>query len=199
MPNTGREMQTARNGGRAAARETGLGIAQTGLDTLLNLDPLLFCQENKMKPTRTLAALALAGSALLGGCASNAGQTYPYSSENYGSQTNTGYGTIESIQVAQGQASTSGTGAVIGGLVGALAGNQVGSGSGRTAATVAGAVGGAAIGNRVEANRNAGSAQNYQINVRLDNGEYRSIVQDSIYDLRVGNRVRVVDGRVYRY
>ena len=153
-----------------------------------------------MKPTRTLAALALAGSALLTGCASNSGQTYPYSSETYGSQSNAaGYGTIESIQVVQDQGSTSGAGAVIGGLVGALAGNQVGSGTGRAAATVAGAVGGAAIGNKVESNRNTNGAQNYQINVRLDNGEYRSLVQDSIYDLRVGNRVRVVDGRVYRY
>jgi outer membrane lipoprotein SlyB len=39
----------------------------------------------------------------------------------------------------------------------------------------------------------------YAVNIRLDNGEYRTIVQDSVVDLRVGNRVRVVDGRVYRY
>ena len=31
------------------------------------------------------------------------------------------------------------------------------------------------------------------------NGEYRTVVQDSAADLRPGNRVRVVDGRVYRY
>ena len=60
-------------------------------------------------------------------------------------------------------------------------------------------VAGAAIGNRVEANRNAESQQMYAVNVRLDNGEYRTIVQDNVYDLRVGNRVRIVDGRVYRY
>ena len=92
-----------------------------------------------------------------------------------------------------------GAGAVVGGLVGALAGNQVGSGGGRTAATVAGGVAGAAIGNSVEANRNAGAQQMYAVNIRLDNGEYRTIVQDNVYDLRVGNRVRIVDGRVYRY
>jgi hypothetical protein len=33
----------------------------------------------------------------------------------------------------------------------------------------------------------------------LDNGDYRTINQDSAYDLRVGNRVRLVDGRIYRY
>ncbi|MGB9107914.1 MAG: glycine zipper 2TM domain-containing protein, partial [Telluria sp.] len=79
------------------------------------------------------------------------------------------------------------------------AGNQVGSGGGRTAATVAGGVAGAAIGNNVERNRSADGQQMYQVNIRLDNGEYRTVVQDSVYDLRVGNRVRVVDGRAYRY
>jgi outer membrane lipoprotein SlyB len=155
-----------------------------------------------MKATRTLAAL-VAASALLGGCASNTPQP-SYANDGYRSgydnTASTGYGTIESIQVTTGDGRTSGAGAVIGGLAGALAGNQVGSGSGRTAATVAGGVAGAAIGNRVEANRNAESQQQmYAVNVRLDNGEYRTIVQDNVYDLRVGNRVRIVDGRVYRY
>jgi outer membrane lipoprotein SlyB len=83
--------------------------------------------------------------------------------------------------------------------VGALAGNQVGSGGGRTAATVAGGVAGAAIGNNVERTAMPEGQQMYAVNVRLDNGEYRTVVQDSVYDLRVGNRVRMVDGRVYRY
>ncbi|MBC7858179.1 MAG: glycine zipper 2TM domain-containing protein, partial [Burkholderiaceae bacterium] len=79
-----------------------------------------------------------------------------------------------------------------------LLGNQVGSGSGRSAATVAGAVGGALVGNEVEKSRSQGR-EAYQIGIRLDNGDYRVIAQDSVQDLRVGNRVRVVDGRVYRY
>lgn len=153
-----------------------------------------------MKPSHTtIAAIVLAGTALVSGCSSTS-TSRPYDSGNYSSASqNMGYGVIDSIQVTRGQASTSGAGAVVGGLIGALAGNQVGSGSGRTAATVAGAVGGAVVGNNVENNRNANGADMYQINVRLDNGEYRSIMQDSVYDLRVGNRVRVVDGRVYRY
>jgi outer membrane lipoprotein SlyB len=161
-----------------------------------------FCQENNMKATRTLAAAVLASTALLTGCASTS--TDPYAQNNgYNSGYNNvsmGYGTIESIQVSQGGGNrTSGAGAILGGVVCALAGNQVGSGSGRTAATVAGGVAGAAIGNNVERNRQAGGAEQYQINVRMDNGEYRTVTQDSVYDLRVGNRVRIVDGRVYRY
>ena len=159
-----------------------------------------------MKATGTLAAL-VAASAILGGCASTSSQPY-YGNDGYRDGYNTssrdsasaGYGTIESIQVTNTEGRTSGAGAVVGGLVGALAGNQVGSGGGRTAATVAGGVAGAAIGNNVERNRNAGDGQQmYQVNIRLDNGEYRTVVQDSVYDLRVGNRVRIVDGRVYRY
>jgi outer membrane lipoprotein SlyB len=166
-----------------------------------------------MKAIRTLAALVAAG-AVLGGCASpdpyyanNGYGNNGYGNDGYrdgrnGSYRDTasaGYGTIESIQVTNGgDGRTSGAGAIVGGLVGALAGNQVGSGGGRTAATVAGGVAGAAIGNNVERNRENGM-QGYAVNVRLDNGEYRTVVQDNVNDLRVGNRVRIVDGRVYRY
>ena len=155
-----------------------------------------------MKAIRPFAALVAAG-AILGGCASSTPDYYGNDGYRDGYRDNAsvsaGYGTIESIQVTNAEARTSGAGAVVGGLVGALAGNQVGSGSGRTAATVAGGVAGAAIGNNVERNRNVDGQQMYAVNVRLDNGEYRTVVQDSVYDLRVGNRVRVVDGHVYRY
>jgi len=152
-----------------------------------------------MKAPRTLAAAVLATTALLTGCASTSSQPYNNGYNSGYNNVSMGYGTIESIQVMQGENRTSGAGAILGGVVGALAGNQVGSGSGRTAATVAGGVAGAAIGNKVESNRNAGGPEQYQINVRMDNGEYRTVNQDSVYDLRVGNRVRIVDGRVYRY
>jgi outer membrane lipoprotein SlyB len=155
-----------------------------------------------MKSTHTIAALVIAGTAVLSGCASTSSQPYDngaYNNSGYNNSASMGYGTIDSIQVTRGRGQTSGGGAILGGLVGAAVGNQVGSGGGRTAATVAGAVGGAAIGNSVEANRNANGQDMYQIGIRLDNGDYRTIVQDSVYDLRVGNRVRLVDGRVYRY
>jgi outer membrane lipoprotein SlyB len=152
-----------------------------------------------MKATCTLAAL-LAASAVLGGCASNAKPSYANDYRNgYDNTASAGYGMIESIQVTTGENRTSGAGALAGGVVGALAGNQVGSGTGRTAATVAGGVAGAAVGNRVEQDRRPEGQQMYAIDVRLDNGEHRTVVQDSVYDLRSGNRVRIVDGRVYRY
>jgi len=155
-----------------------------------------------MKAPQTLVAATVAAVALLSGCASS--PSYNNGGYNGGGYNNSaqsmGYGVIESIQVTNAENRTSGGGAVVGALVGALAGNQIGSGSGRTAATVAGGVGGAVVGNNIERNRNANGGQEmYQVNVRMDNGEYRTVVQDSVYDLRVGNRVRLVDGRVYRY
>jgi outer membrane lipoprotein SlyB len=157
-----------------------------------------------MKSTRTLVAAVVAATAVLSGCASNA--PYGNSGNNGTAYNNNGYnnspvqgsGTIDSIQVIQGQARTGGGGAIIGGLVGALAGNQVGSGGGRTAATIAGGVGGAMVGNNIEKNR-ADAPEMYQINIRMENGEFRSVTQDTVGDLRVGNRVRIVDGRAYRY
>ncbi len=147
-----------------------------------------------MKPTHALSAAMVVVSLLTAGCASN----HP-TGTNYSTQADSStYGTIENIQVVRVDPATSGAGAVAGGLVGALVGNQIGSGGGRTAATAAGAIGGAVVGNQIESNRNAPHDM-YQISIRLDNGDYRTVNQDSAYDLRVGSRVRMVDGRVYRY
>lgn len=152
-----------------------------------------------MKPIPTISALMLIAATALAGCASTSPQqtstTYsmPYQANN------NSYGSIESIQVTRAESGTSGAGAVVGGLVGGLLGNQIGGGSGRTAATVVGAVGGAVVGNNVEQNRIAQGPDSYQIRVRLDNGDRTTIMQDSIYDLRIGSRVRIADGRAYRY
>lgn len=152
-----------------------------------------------MNANRKFLVAVLATGALLTGCASNSSQPYGGGYHSGSSTASAGYGTIESIQVAQGENRTSGAGAILGGVVGAIAGSQIGSGGGRTAATVAGGVAGAALGNNVEKNRDTTGPELYQVNVRMDNGEYRAVTQDSVYDLRVGNRVRIVDGRVYRY
>jgi outer membrane lipoprotein SlyB len=153
-----------------------------------------------MNNPRTLVAAVLAATAVLSGCASNAPANNAYNSNSgYASAPVQGSGTIDSIQVIQGRAQTGGGGAIIGGLIGAVAGNQIGSGGGRTAATVAGGVAGAVVGNNVEKNRAGDGPEMYQINIRMENGEFRSVTQDTVGDLRVGNRVRLVDGRAYRY
>ena len=160
-----------------------------------------------MKTTSTLAASVLLATSFLAGCAS---PNQPASTQNYPAQPayptnnqqgyNTQYGVIDSIQVTRGNTNSGpGLGAVVGGVVGGLLGNQVGGGNGKVAATAAGAIGGAVVGNQVEQNNRAAAREMYQINVRLDNGSYATVTQDTMNDLRVGNRVRVENGRVYRY
>ena len=154
-----------------------------------------------MKSHYQISALLLIATTVLGGCANTGSQqtSTPYYSPSSSQSNSSSHGVVESIQMTTQNSGSSGTGAVVGGLVGALVGNQIGSGSGRTAATVAGAVGGAVVGNNVEKNKNQQGQTAYQIQVQLNNGDRINIVQASIGDLKVGNRVQVIDGRVLRY
>ena len=104
-------------------------------------------------------------------------------------------GVVESIDLVRDGASTSGLGAVLGGIAGGVVGHQFGSGRGNTAATIAGAIGGAVVGNEVERAR---PNDRYRIIVRLDSGAAIGFAEVGEGQLRVGDRVRVVNGRVYR-
>lgn len=156
----------------------------------------------------TLGVVALG--TLLGACASD--DHYAYNRTGYApapayAYQNAAYsdrGQVVAIDVVPGggesRHSTSGAGAVLGGIAGGVLGHQVGSGRGNTAATVAGAVGGAYAGNEVEKRRNDDRATTdlYRITVRFDDGRQATITQDRVYDLRVGDRVRIDRDRVVR-
>jgi outer membrane lipoprotein SlyB len=106
------------------------------------------------------------------------------------------YGRVVAIDVVREGGRTSGGGAVLGGIVGGVLGHQVGSGRGNDAATVAGAIGGAVVGNEVEKRRNADEA--YRVTVQSRDGREATYMQDSLNGLRVGDRVRIDGGRLYR-
>ena len=155
--------------------------------------------------TRTLTTLTAAATlALAAGCSSVKDNTPPVSSAPY--STSPAYASTEATQfgyvrnIAQLDTSrrTSGAGAILGAVVGGVVGNQIGAGSGRTAATAIGAVGGAVVGNKIEESRNRGQAY-YQVDVRLDNGDFRSFDYYDINGLRVGDRVRVEGGQLQRW
>lgn len=156
-----------------------------------------------MKTTHAILAATLAATTCLHGCASpyqqqqTSSPTYPATSSSYA----TYYGVVDSIQLttASNPDTSIGAGTVIGGVVGGLLGSQVGGGDGKKAATVAGAVGGAVVGHQIEKSNREQPRNMYQISVRLDNGSHQTVVQDSIGDLQVGNRVRIENGRAYRY
>jgi outer membrane lipoprotein SlyB len=149
-------------------------------------------------PHLAVASVALA----LGACASD---PVAYNEPVYVAQSSGTYvrdvapaevGHVSAIDVVRGGGHSSGGGAVIGAIVGGVLGHQVGSGRGNDAATVAGAVGGAVAGNEIEKRRNDDEV--YRIVVRLRDGREASFTQDSLGGLRVGDRVRIVDNRLYR-
>ena len=110
------------------------------------------------------------------------------------SQVRSGYGTVESVEVVD-RNNPGILGTIGGAVVGGLIGNQIGSGSGNTAATIAGAAGGAIAGREIERRTRSGS-DIYKIYVRMDDGTYQAIAQESAPILRPGDRVRVENGVV---
>jgi len=143
-----------------------------------------------------VAAAALALSACGGAPTTYGEPRYVSGSANPGNVAYAEYGRVVAIDVVRGSSGSTGAGAVVGGLIGGVLGHQVGSGRGNDAATVAGAVGGAVVGNEVEKRRNGD--EQYRVVVQMRDGREVSFAQDSAGGLRVGDRVRVDGGRLYR-
>jgi len=155
---------------------------------------------------RTLGGIAAA--LALAGCASDPyyyGDTRPYE-PRYANAPAPSYsnapayadhGRVVAIDVVRGPAErTSGGGAVAGAIIGGVLGHQVGSGRGNDAATVAGAIGGAVVGNEVEKRRQGD--EYYRVVVQLRDGREVAFTQDSLNGIRVGDRVRIAENRLYR-
>jgi outer membrane lipoprotein SlyB len=105
-------------------------------------------------------------------------------------------GTITAVTPIEKKGDSSGAGAVIGGIVGGVLGHQVGGGRGKDVATVAGALGGALVGNEIE--KNKGSVTSWEVRVRLDDGSNRVMRFDTEPSWRVGDKVRVENGKLVR-
>jgi outer membrane lipoprotein SlyB len=115
----------------------------------------------------------------------------------YGNGAYSDYGRVVAIDVVRGEGGRStGAGAVVGGLVGGVLGHQIGSGRGSDAATVAGAIGGAVVGHEMEKRRDG--SEHYRVIVQFQDGRESAFIQDSLYGIRVGDRVRVDGNRVVR-
>ena len=103
-------------------------------------------------------------------------------------------GTIESITPRRVQGDTSGGGAVAGAIIGGVVGHQFGSGKGNDAATVVGALGGAVAGNEIEKSQKRYTV--YDLTIKMEKGDVRHVTVASRENLRPGERVEIVDGRV---
>lgn len=174
-----------------------------------------------------IASLALASALVAGlsGCATSPGygnpsgmpqqgSAYPsYPSYPSGSYPSSGapgvvtapgyveYGRVIGVELVRTQqpGQASGAGVVIGGIAGGVLGRQIGGGSGRDLATIAGVAGGALAGNAIEKNAQTATRDSYRVSVQVDNGTNRAYDMASAGDLRVGDRVRIENGQLYRY
>ncbi|MBX3587974.1 MAG: glycine zipper 2TM domain-containing protein [Ramlibacter sp.] len=128
--------------------------------------------------------------------------TYPSSPVAYPNQpaNYVEYGRVSNIEVirTEEKGKGSGAGAVIGGIAGAVIGHQIGGGTGRDLATAAGAIGGAVVGNNVEKRNKTETHETWRVSIQVDRGGYRAYDVDSAANLRVGDRVRIENGQIYR-
>ena len=146
----------------------------------------------KLSLVSSISALAL-----MAACSSNPPNNEAVYVPPAASSQGVTFGNVSRIDTVSRASSTSGGGAILGAVLGGVLGHQVGGGSGRDAATAVGVVGGALIGNEVE-KRNKNDGNIFRISVRLDNGRTAQFEYERIDDLRVGDRVKVQDGQLYR-
>lgn len=150
-----------------------------------------------VKPRYFAAALAaLALTACGSDPVSYSEPRYVSSGSYYGNGSQGEYARVVAIDRVRDSGRSTGAGAVLGGIVGGVLGHQVGSGRGNDAATVAGAIGGAVVGNELEKRRS--DEELYRITVRFRDGREAAYTQDSLYGIRVGDRVRVDGSRLIR-
>jgi uncharacterized protein YcfJ len=105
-------------------------------------------------------------------------------------------GVVRAIDVIPVASRPSGAGAILGAIVGGVVGNQFGSGSGRALTTIGGAVAGGVAGNAVE-QRTRREDEVYRVSVRFNDGSVRDFDYQQVGGLRVGDRVRLVDGQLH--
>ncbi len=160
---------------------------------------------------RSLAVIGTLSLFALSACASMPNTGYSGQSGAYGGSYGNGYGnspqqcfdcgTVRRIEVLHGQTAVpAATGAVVGGIVGAVAAREIArhqtdSEGRRNAATIAGAAGGAAAGQAIQ-NR---LANQYNLYIRMDNGQETTVTQNSLDGIEEGSRVRIQNGRAWRY
>ncbi len=163
--------------------------------------------------SKSVLRLSLAAVALtLGACAHQPGPRYGhggvqdtppiYSPSRHG-EPRVEYGQVAGIETVQAErrGGSTGAGGVIGAVAGAVIGRQFGnSGDGRATGTVLGALGGAVLGDTIERQQRGGGGGStvYRVSVQLERGGMRAFDFQSVGDLRVGDRVRVENGQMYR-
>lgn len=105
-------------------------------------------------------------------------------------------GMVSELKTVKKEGQASGVGAVAGGVLGGVLGHQVGKGRGKDVATVAGAASGAYVGHQVEKKNN--EKTEYQVIVKMESGNTRTFTFASETQFRVGDKVKVDNGKLKR-
>jgi outer membrane lipoprotein SlyB len=105
-------------------------------------------------------------------------------------------GTVVELKTVKVEGQGSGAGAVAGAVVGGVLGHQVGKGRGKDAATAVGAVGGAYAGHQIEKKSN--EKMQYKVMVKMEGGNIRTFNFNNETAYRVGDKIKVLDGKLVR-
>jgi outer membrane lipoprotein SlyB len=105
-------------------------------------------------------------------------------------------GTVAGVRAVKTPGEGTGVGAVAGGVVGGVVGHQFGSGHGKDAMSILGVIGGAVAGHEVE--KEVKATTRYVVDVRLDNGQLRTVSVPGNPGPIVGSRVRIENGQLVR-
>jgi outer membrane lipoprotein SlyB len=146
--------------------------------------PWSFIMKNK------LALTIVSLSVLLAACAGPSNSGSVYNSYQTMNEQSVRLGTVESVRNVTIANPESGVGTVSGAALGGLGGSQIGNGNGSAAVGIIGAVAGGIIGNRLEHQVN--NKPGFEITVRMENGELRSITQAADEMFRPGEKVRLL-------
>ncbi len=126
------------------------------------------------------------------GCTSTSQGSKTYTRTQAQSALSVYYGTVLNVADVKIQTETKGVvGGIAGAVLGGVVGSTIGGGSGRTVATTVGALGGAAAGSKIEEKTKI--KPGVELEVELDDGRIRVIVQEKDDEYAVGDRIRVVE------
>lgn len=167
---------------------------------------LAACGSNPIQPTASYPSTPV-----YPGVSTAPSTTYPSATTAQTVPQGVEFGRVTDIQTVQ-MGATSATNpsarnAVVGGIIGAVVGNIAGKhindGDNRSAATVLGGAAGAVVGNRIGQRQESTAAAGaggpaYRVTVQTDQGQWRTYEVGALGDLRVGDRVRVENGVIYR-
>ena len=105
-------------------------------------------------------------------------------------------GTVTDVKTVKIEGNASGAGAVAGGVLGGVLGHQVGGGTGKDLATIGGVVGGAYAGHQVE--KKSKARTEYRVIVEMVDGSSKTFPYPSQTSYKVGDRVKVKNGKLTR-